>query len=106
MEFLTQLLAAGGPITLGIVVIFLLMLLALKILWENSKDEKKARIESEAKHADRYENVVKQMFEVVNTNTQTLTAHTEVARELKDSMRELRLTINQRDREDLSKTEG
>lgn len=102
MEFLTQLLATTGPLGLGVLVIFLLMLLGIKILWETFKEEKKARIESESKHADRYENVVKQMFEVVNTNTQTLTVQTEVAKELKDSMRELRLTINQRDREDPS----
>lgn len=106
MEFLTQLLATSGPLGVGVTVIFLLMLLGIKILWETFNNEKKARLDSESKHADRFENVVKQMFEVVNTNTMTLTAHTEVARELKDSMRELRLTINQRDREDLSKTEG
>lgn len=96
MEFLTQLLKTGGPIAVGIAVIFLLMVLAIKILWENGKEEKKARAESEAKHVERYENVVKQMFEVVNANTEAMSTHTEVAKELKDSMRELRLTIHQK----------
>jgi hypothetical protein len=94
MEFLTQLLATTGPIGLGLSVIFLLMLLGIKILWETQRDERKARVESEIRNAEKYENVVKQMFEVVNTNTQALSTHTEVSKELKDSMRELRLTYN------------
>lgn len=96
MEFLTQLLKTGGPMAVGVAVVFLLLVLALKVLWENSKEERKARVESESKHVERYENVVKQMFEVVNANTEALTSHTEVAKELKDSMRELRLTIHQK----------
>lgn len=96
MEFVTQILAATGPTGFGIGVILLLMVLALKIVWESQREERKARIESESKHIERYENVVKQMFEVVNTNTQALTAHTEVSKELKESMRELRLSSFQK----------
>lgn len=94
MEFLTQLLATTGPLGLGLSVIFLLMLLGIKILWETQREERKARVESELRNAEKYENVVKQMFEVVNTNTQALSTHTEVSKELKESMRELRLTYN------------
>lgn len=94
MEFLTQLLATTGPVGLGLSLIFLLMLLGIKILWETQRDERKARVESEIRNAEKYENVVKQMFEVVNTNTQALSTHTEVSKELKESMRELRLTYN------------
>ena len=94
MEFLTQLLATTGPVGLGLSVIFLLMLLGIKILWETQREERKARVESELRNAEKYENVVKQMFEVVNTNTQALSTHTEVSKELKESMRELRLTYN------------
>lgn len=95
MEFLTQLLAQTGPLGLGVTVIFVLMLLGIKILWESQRDERKARVESELRNTEKYENVVKQMFEVVNANTQALTSHTEVSKELKDSMRELRLLHNQ-----------
>jgi Na+-transporting methylmalonyl-CoA/oxaloacetate decarboxylase gamma subunit len=91
MDFLTQLLAAGGPVSIGIACIFLLLVLAIKIIWENGKEERKARIESEVRNAEKYENVVKQMFEVVNTNTKAVSTNTEVTRELNTNMRELRL---------------
>jgi hypothetical protein len=87
---LTQLLAAGGPTTIGIAAIFLLMVLAIKIIWENNKEERKARIESEIRFTEKYENVAKQMFEVVNTNTKAISINTELTRELNENMRELR----------------
>lgn len=92
MDFLTHLLAAGGPVSVGIAAIFLLMLLAIKIIWENGKEERKARIESELRNTEKYENVVKQMFEVVNTNTKAVSTNTEVTRELNENMRGLRQT--------------
>jgi hypothetical protein len=91
MEFLTQLLAAGGPVSIGIAAIFLLMLLAIKIIWETGKEERKARVEAEARFAVHHESVIKQMFEVVNTNTKAITTNTEVTRELSTSIRESRL---------------
>jgi hypothetical protein len=92
MDFLTQILATTGPLGVGITVIFLLMLLGIKILWESHRDERKARIESDDKHSERYENVVKQMFEVVNANTKAITTNTEITRELNENMRSLRAT--------------
>jgi hypothetical protein len=91
MEFLTQLLASTGPVGLGIGVIFLLMILGIKILWETTKDERKARVESEIRNAEKYESVVKQMFEVVNANTKAISTNTEITRELSTNIRELRL---------------
>lgn len=91
MEFLTQLLAQTGPIGLGLAVMFLLMLLGIKILWETQRDERKARIESELRNTEKYENVVKQMFEVVNANTKAISTNTEITRELSTNIRELRL---------------
>lgn len=92
MDFLTELLHSSGPIGLGLSIVFLLMLLGIKILWENTKDERKARIESELRSAEKYDNVVKQMFEVVNANTKAITINTEITRELNENIRELRLT--------------
>lgn len=92
MDFLTQLLAAGGPTSIGAAAIFLLMILAIKILWENTKEERKARVESELRNAEKYDNVVKQMFEVVNANTKAITTNTEITRELNENMRGLRVT--------------
>jgi len=94
MDFLAQLLAQTGPIGVGITVIFVLMLLGIKILWETQRDERKARVEAEIRNNEKYENVVKQMFEVVNANTKALTSHTEVSKELKESFRELRLKVD------------
>jgi hypothetical protein len=91
MEFITQILATTGPIGFGVGLVFLLMVLALKVVWESQKEEREARIKSLDNNNEKYENVVRQMFEVVNANTQALTAHTEVSKELKKSMRELRL---------------
>ena len=91
MEFLTQLLASTGPVGVGITVLFVLMLLGIKILWENTKDERKTRVESELRSAEKYDNVVKQMFQVVNANTKAITTNTEITRELNENMRNLRV---------------
>jgi hypothetical protein len=92
MEFLTELLRDSGPLGLGLGLVFLLMLLGIKILWENTKEERKVRIESELRSAKKYDDVVKQMFEVVNANTKAITINTEITRELNENIRELRLT--------------
>jgi hypothetical protein len=92
MEFLVELLHSSGPVGFGLGLVFLLMLLGIKILWENSKEERKSRVESELRNAEKYENVVKQMFEVVNANTKAITINTEITRELNGNIRELRLT--------------
>jgi hypothetical protein len=90
MEFLKELLASTGPLGLGLSVIFLVMLLGIKILWETSKEDRKARDDHEIRNAEKYENVVKQMFEVVNANTKAITTNTEITRELNENMRSLR----------------
>lgn len=92
MEFLTQLLAQSGPVGIGIAAIFVMMILAIKIIWENGQQEKKARIESEVRNAEKSENIVKQMFEVINMNTKAISTNTEITRELSTNIRELRLT--------------
>jgi hypothetical protein len=92
MDFLTQILATTGPLGVGITVIFLLMLLGIKILWETHRDERKTRLESEIRNHEKYDNVVKQMFEVVNANTKAITTNTEITRELNENMRSLRAT--------------
>lgn len=92
MDFLNQILATTGPIGVGIAVIFILLIIVIKILWESQREERKARIESERRNQEKFENVAKQMFEVVNSNTKAFTVNTEITRELKESFRELRLS--------------
>lgn len=91
MEFLTELLHSSGPVGVGLGLVFLLMLLGIKILWENTKEERRARVESESRNSQKYDDVVKQMFEVVNANTKAITTNTEITRELNQNIRELRL---------------
>lgn len=92
MDFLTQLLVQTGPIGLGIATLFLMMVLTIKIIWEHGQSEKKARIEAEVRNSEEYKNVVKQMFEVINHNTQAISTNTEITRELSTNIRELRLS--------------
>lgn len=96
MEFLLEILKSTGPAGVAILTVFVLMLLGIKILWETGKEERKARIDSEIRNTEKYENVVKQMFEVVNSNTKAITENTEITRELNENMRSLRTPSRQK----------
>ena len=95
MAFLTKLLEVGGPISILIAVVIVVLLVAIKILWENLKEEKEHSRTVIKESTDKYENIVKEMFEVINRNTNATVLHTEAASELKDSMRELRIALSQ-----------
>jgi hypothetical protein len=96
MEFLLEILKSTGPAGAAILIVFILMLLGIKILWETGKEERKARIDSEIRNSEKYESVVKQMFEVVNSNTKAITENTEITRELNENMRSLRTPSRQK----------
>lgn len=94
MDFLVKLLEVGGPTSVLIGIVIVVLLLAVKVLWENLKEEKKTTHILIKENSEKYDNIVKQMFEVVNRNTNATVVHTETAKELKDSMRELRITLS------------
>lgn len=88
---------AGPWIGLGVVIIGVL-LFAIYLLWKELSKERssnidnyKAMMESQQKA---HTNIVHQMFDVVNRNTEAYTRNTESVKELKESMRDLRITFS------------
>jgi cell division protein FtsL len=82
MEILKDLivsLAAKSPEALVGCILIVILLTAITILW-------KAHQKQQAQHREEYKGVVKEMFDVIQKNTESNT-------QLKDSIRELSLNI-------------
>lgn len=103
-----KLLEVGGPIYLVIGVFLVVLLFGIRILWtelSKERDENNKRFEKilsdqtekhekmNKEHLERNERIVKEMFDVINKNTSAISRQAETSDELKESMRELRITL-------------
>lgn len=83
---LAKLAAGGGPFLVGAILIGI-MIWKYKILWKEHLEQQKEFKREREEHKEEQQNIVKQMFEVVNRNTESNTR-------LYESIRDLSHTIH------------
>lgn len=94
---LLEVFKAGGPLLALVAIVIAALLFTIRLLWKELGKERELntlKIQTMMdKQDDKFTNVVHQMFDVVNKNTEAHSRNTEATKELKDSMRDLRMSI-------------
>jgi hypothetical protein len=88
-----ELLKLGGPLWLLVAVVIAALSVAIWKLWKELGKERERSIGMVTEHHETHKNVAKEMFEVINKNTEAFTRNAESSKDLKDSMRDLRNTL-------------